>query len=189
MWYPILLAFQALSLSELMKYKFKPPSKNIIFFDTEFSSLDPYKGEILSVGLVTLDGIELYLELEYDGPIDPWVEKNIIPTLNRPKISRRAALNIIRKFVGKKMPYLVAYVNQYDVIYTYKLFQRKDEPFYWLPIDFASILFALGINPEAYYPKDKENFFKKIGIDSSKYHEHNALDDAKFLRDVYLKMV
>ena len=39
-----------------MKYKFKPYSKNIIFFDSEFSSLDPYKGEILSVGSEIING-------------------------------------------------------------------------------------------------------------------------------------
>lgn len=31
-------------------------SDNIIFLDTEFSSLDPYKGEMLSVGLVKVNG-------------------------------------------------------------------------------------------------------------------------------------
>ncbi len=41
-------------------------SENIIFFDTEFSSLNPYEGEILSIGLVKPNGEELYLELEYD---------------------------------------------------------------------------------------------------------------------------
>ena len=31
-------------------------SKNIIFIDTEFSTLDPCKGEILSIGIVKLSG-------------------------------------------------------------------------------------------------------------------------------------
>src|SRR4030066_1628453 len=46
----------------------KPFSDNIVFLDTEFSSLDPYKGEILSIGLVKMNGDGLYLELEYTGP-------------------------------------------------------------------------------------------------------------------------
>lgn len=172
-----------------MKLKFKPYSKNIIFLDTEFSSPDPYKGEILSVGLVKLNGEELYFELEYEGPVDPWVKKNIIPKLKGPKISRRETTERIKTFVGKRKPYIVAYVNQYDVIYTYKLFGKEDSPFFWLPVDFSSILFGLGIDPEAYYPEDKKNFFKKIGIDTRKYkHTHNALDDARLLREVYLKM-
>lgn len=172
-----------------MNYKFAPYSKNVVFFDTEFSSLDPYKGEILSLGLVKLNGEELYLELEYDEPVDPWVKKNILPTLKGPKVSRKDAVEKIKQFLGDEKPYTVTYVNQYDVIYAYKLFGVEDRPFFWLPIDFASILFTLGINPESYYPEDKENFFKSIGIDASKYKPHHALDDAKLLREVYLKMI
>lgn len=171
-----------------MNYKFTPFSQNIIFLDTEFSSLDPYKGEILSIGLVTLSGKELYLEIEYDGPFDPWVKEHILPTLKEPKVSRAKAIEKIKKFVGKDSPYLVAYVNQYDTIYTYKLFRGIKKPFRWLPLDFASILFGLGVDPESYSPEDKNNFFKQIGVDSSKYNLHNALDDALLLREVYLKM-
>jgi DNA polymerase III epsilon subunit-like protein len=176
-----------------MKYKFKPFSKNIIFYDTEFSHLNPYVGEILSIGLVKLTGEELYLELEYDGPVNDWVKVSIIPTLKDKKVSRKEAIKRVRKFVGKDMPYVVCYVNQFDIIYTHKLFDSeniREIPFYWLPIDFASILFGMGINPEAYFHKSKDNFFKEIGVDTKKFkHTHNALDDAKLLREVYLQMV
>lgn len=175
-------------MSRKTKYKFKPYSKNIIFLDTEFSSLDPYKGEILSVGLVTLGEKELYLELEHDGPIDSWVKKNIISTLKDSKVSRKEAVKKIKKFVGKKKPYFITYVTPYDTLYLYKLFGTGETPFYWLPIDFASILFGMGINPESYHPDNEINFLKKIGVDVSKYKLHNALDDAKLLREVYLKM-
>lgn len=173
-----------------LKYKFNPFSRNVIFLDTEFSSLDPYKGEILSIGLVKLNGEELYVELEFNGKVNPWVKENILPTLSKEKVSRIEAVKIIRNFIGRKKPYIVAYVNQYDVIYTYKLFGDKEKPFHWLPIDFASILFGMGIDPESYFPKDKENFFDKIGVDSIKFkHTHNALNDARLLREVYLKMI
>ena len=171
-----------------MNYRFKSFSENLIFLDTEFSSLDPYKGEILSVGLVKFEEKELYLELKHDGPVDDWVKENIIPTLKGQKYSRDEAVKKIQKFVGKKKPYVISYVNQFDVIYTHKLFGKKDQPFFWLPIDFASILFGMGIDPEAYFPEDKRNFFNKIGIDATRYKMHNALDDAKLLREVYLKM-
>jgi DNA polymerase III epsilon subunit-like protein len=173
-----------------MKFKFNPYSKNIIFLDTEFSSLDPYKGEVLSIGLVKLSGEELYLELIYDGPLDDWVEENIIPTLKQKKLSRKEAIKKMKKFVGIKKPFMISYVNQYDAVYTYKLFGKGYEPFNWIPIDFASILFGMGVNPESYCPEDKRNFFKKIGVDTEKFkHSHHALDDAKLLREVYLKMV
>ena len=173
-----------------MKYKFTPFSQNIIFLDTEFSSLNPYKGEILSIGLVKPDGKELYLEIEYNGPVDPWVKKNILPTLKDKKVSRSVAIKKINQFVGKKKPYVVAYVNQFDIIYMHKLFRSnniKDLPFYWLPIDFASILFAMNLDP--YTIGHAKSFFKEIGIDTKKFkHTHNALDDARLLRELYLKM-
>ncbi|OGM21021.1 hypothetical protein A2714_01600 [Candidatus Woesebacteria bacterium RIFCSPHIGHO2_01_FULL_38_9] len=134
----------------------------------------------------------MYLELKYSGPVDSWVKKHIIPTFKNPKVSRSKAVQLIKQFIGKDKPYLVSYVNQYDFIYLQKLFESqkiKNKPFFWMPIDFASILFGIGINPEAYFPKDKENFFKEIGIDTSKFkHTHYALDDARLLREVYLRM-
>ncbi len=171
----------------------KPYSDNIIFYDSEFTSLDPYKGEILSIGLIKMNGEELYLELEYDGEVSDFVKDNILPYLKGKKVSREEAREKIRKFIGGKESYLVAYVDSYDSIYWNKLFKIKDstknnqQPAFWMTIDFASMLFGLGINPESYNYKDKDNFYKKIGVDASKYREHNALDDAKLLREVYLK--
>jgi len=165
-------------------------SKNIIFVDTEFSSLDPYKGEILSVGLVKTGGEELYLELEFDGEVDDWPRKNILPTLKHKKHSREEAAEKITEFVGKGKPYAVAYVNQFDMVYLYKLFGGTEKsPFHWMPIDFATLLFCAGIDPESYDRGDKSGFFARIRIDPSKYKKHNALDDARLLRETYLKLI
>jgi DNA polymerase III epsilon subunit-like protein len=167
-------------------------SKNIIFFDTEFSDLDPNKGEILSIGLVKLNGEELYLELEYEGEVSHWVKENIIPDLKQIKISRREAVKKVKEFVGDSKPYIVGYINQYDVIYWQKLCMSVgiEENVFQIPtIDFSTILFILGIDPESYYFGDKDNFFKEIGIDYTQYKIHNALDDARLLREVYLKFI
>lgn len=161
--------------------------RKIIFFDTEFSSLDPNKGEILSVGLVKENGNELYLELECEGEISQWAKENILPTLQLPKVSREEACNKIREFAGNDKPVLMAYVNQFDILYLYKLFGVDDCPFFWMPLDFASILYAHGYNPLEYYEKQKE-FAKKFGLDAEKYHQHHALDDARLVRDTYLKL-
>lgn len=166
-----------------------PFSNNIIFFDTEFSSLNPYKGEILSIGLVKLNGQELYIELEYNGEVDEWVEKNVMPALIELKVSRQEASKKIKKFVGDSKPYMVSYVNQFDTIYLYKLLGIENNSFHWIPIDFASMLFAFGIDPERYDWEDKGNFYQEIGIDHNKYRRHHALDDARLLRQVYLKFV
>lgn len=157
-------------------------SDNIIFVDTEFSTLDPYKGEVLSVGLVKQGGEELYIELEYDGEYNDWVKENILPTLKGFKISREEACLKIEEFVGDKNPFMISFVNSFDVIYLYKLTKNKN-PFFWIPVDFASIMFCLGFDPEKYL-----DFASSLGINIKDYKQHNALDDARLLREVYLSL-
>ncbi|MDD5251849.1 MAG: hypothetical protein PHT12_04430 [Patescibacteria group bacterium] len=169
--------------------KIMPFSDNVIFFDTEFSTLNPYEGEILSVGLVKMGGQELYLELEYEGAVSDWVKENILPTLTAEKVSRTEAVRLIKEFVGDSRPYAVSYVNQFDTIYVYKPFSIDDHPFFWIPIDFASFLFMAGIDPTTHLYGEKTGFFSKLGIDSKKYHQHHALDDARILREAYLKFL
>ncbi len=166
-----------------------PYTKNIIFFDTEFSSLDLCKGEILSLAFVKLNGDELYLELEFEGEADEWPKNNILPNLTNKKMSKEQAIALIEKFIGDKKPYVIAYVNQFDIAYFYKLFglDNFNDKFNWIPVDFASILFSLGINPEVLFDR-KKSFFENMQIDLSKYTQHNALDDARLLREVYLKL-
>jgi len=165
-------------------------SDNIIFFDTEFTHLDVKIGELLSIGLVKQTGEELYLELEYEGlEIHPWVSKKVLPFLTGEQVSRGEAVEKLREFIGegKKKPYLMAYVNQFDAVYWYKLFgDPKNHPAFWIPIDFASILFALGRDPE---DMRKDRFFEELGIDKNRYNKHNALEDAKLLKEVYNKFI
>lgn len=160
-------------------------SKNIIFIDTEFSTLDPYKGEILSIGIVKLSGESLYLELKFEGEVSAWVRENILPTLKDKKVSKKRAIQMINKFVGKKKPHVIGFIPQHDTLYLYKLFGIDNHPFNWFPIDFASVLFSQGINPKDYF---KKSFLNKIGVDTKKYlHTHNALDDALILREAFIK--
>lgn len=175
---------------------FKPYTDNIVFIDTEFSSLDPYKGELLSIGIVKLDGDELYLELEHEGEVSEWVKENIMPQMTSEKVTRDEAKKRIAEFVGSKKPYLVSYVTPYDSLYLKKLFNVGDLahnndafPFHWLPVDFGSILFSLGVRPEDFARNRKEFCGQFQDIDLDQYKQHNALDDAKLLREIYLKMV
>ena len=124
----------------------KPFSKNIIFLDTELSSLDPYEGEILSIAIVKYTGEHMYLELEHPADIamSAWVQENLLDTLTKPKVSRTAAVEIITDFIGPEKPYAVAFVDNNDIIYSDKLFGHENLPFYWMSIDIAAILFAMG---------------------------------------------
>lgn len=169
-----------------------PYTQNLIFFDTEFTALDATRGQLLSVGLVKMTGEELYLELEYDTAlyIDPWVKKHVLPSLRGPVVSHTEAKRLITAFVGpetseNKKPYLMSYVNQFDAIYWYGLFgSAKDHPAFWIPIDFASILFAYGFSPNSL---GKHSFYKELGLIKDEQAEHDALYDARMLREVYVK--
>jgi 3' exoribonuclease, RNase T-like len=173
-------------------YMLEPYEKqNIIFIDTEFTDLDPYKGELLSIGIVKLSGEELYLELEHTGESSEWVSKHIIPTLKEPKVSREVAETSVREFLGDSLPFAVAFVDNYDVIYLTKIFGAGKLPFRWMTIDFSTILFAIGVNPVKFQldSAGARSFYKKLGIDMKNYRQHHALDDAKLLRDVWAKIV
>lgn len=161
---------------------------NLIFIDTEFTSLDPAIGEILSIAIIKLSGEELYLEIETDAEPSNWVAKHIMPTLGANPVSKEQAVKLIRQFLGRKDPFAIAYVDNYDSLYAVKLFGEGKLPFKWMTIDFASILFANGINPTKLLAteSDAKKFYASLGIDLTKYHQHHALDDARLLRDVWL---
>jgi DNA polymerase III epsilon subunit-like protein len=173
---------------------FKPFTDNIIFYDAEFSSLDPYVGEILSIGLVTMEGREYYAEIEHEGEVSEWVKTHLLPTLTASKISRAEAQQQIENFVGDAKPYLLSYVNDFDVVYLRKLLDSGEMPFgfgpfNWLPLDMASILVGLGYAPEDFMEDDYTYLARQLGISTSEAHTHNALDDAKLLREVYVALV
>ncbi len=163
----------------------RPFSDNVIFLDTEFSSLDPYSGEIISIGLVKPDGVELYLELEYDVEVSDWVKANVLPLFTGPRVSRAEAVRRVNEFVGDTKPLAVSYVNQYDTVYLYKLFGVDGHPFFWQTIDIAAMCFAVGLDPGS---PGRPEFARRLGIDTSRFKEHHALDDARLLREIYLRL-
>lgn len=140
---------------------------NLIFIDTEFTDLDPQKGELLSVGMVKLSGEELYLELDYSGEYNKWVDKHVKPHLKELKLSKKQTANKIKEFLGESNPYAIAFIDNYDLIYLTNIFGAGNLPFRWMTIDFASILFAHGINPVKFMPDEKGaiSFYKSLDID------------------------
>jgi hypothetical protein len=130
----------------------------------------------------------LYLELEFSGEADPWVVEHVMPFLNGEKISKEEAFEKIKNFAGSDKPFLVSYVSGYDAVYLKDIIgYDKNIIFNWRPIDIASMFFALGLNPGIFGDADKSGLFDKLEIDYKKYREHHALDDAKLLREFYLK--
>lgn len=74
------------------------------FLDTEYNG---WGGALLSIALVGEGGDEYYAVIEHDGPLDPWVERHVIPYLDSvpeglggPRLSRRAAAEGLAFFLA-----------------------------------------------------------------------------------------
>lgn len=168
----------------------QPFSRDVVFFDAEFTGHDIVRDQLMSVGMVSLDGKrEMYFELMYDPiHVGEWVRENVEPHLREDKISHEEARVRIRQFCGSHEPHLVATVNHYDMAYWHKLFGDEKEPIHHIPIDFASMLFAVGLTPAREVDGEKKNFYTQFGIDLDTYQMHNALDDARLMRDLYVRL-
>lgn len=168
----------------------QPFSEDVVFFDAEFTGHDTVNDQLMSVGMVSLDGErEMYFELEYDeSHVSEWVTEHVVPYLDGEKISRKEAREKIREFCGNSEPHLVATVNQYDMVFWHKLFAGEKEPIHSIPIDFASMLFAVGLTPAREIGGEKKDFYAQFGIDTEQYKMHNALDDAKLMRELYVRL-
>ena len=71
---------------------------------------------MLSLALVPDDGEELYLTLDWEGPLEPWVERNVVPYLDSvpqalvsPRLSRADAARMVAHYLaGDPDPLIVA---------------------------------------------------------------------------------
>jgi hypothetical protein len=170
--------------------KITPFTDNLIFFDTEFSSLEYEGSTLLSFGAVKMNGAELYCEIEISegAVVSDWVREHVLPLLTGQKISMNDARQKITDFIGNDNPFLVTYVYKYDAYHWYKLFGSNDGITHRIILDVASMLFAVGTNPEDMSADSRDGFLRKLGIDGSAYPKHNALSDAKILRDAFVAM-
>ncbi|HET9812215.1 MAG TPA: hypothetical protein VFP57_00970 [Sphingomicrobium sp.] len=140
------------------------------FLDTEYNG---WAGALLSLALVPEDGEELYLTLDREGPLDPWVERNVVPYLDTvpdalvsPPMSRAdAARTIAHYLAGDPQPLIVA-----D----------------W-PEDLAQFnaLLVIGPGVMAEVPPLRFEFLPLSGFSTAANSKvpHNALHDARALRD------
>ncbi|MBN2585488.1 hypothetical protein JXA59_02465 [Patescibacteria group bacterium] len=158
----------------------KPFSSNLLFMDAEFSTINPAVGEIISIALIKPTGEELYLEIEHDpNTLDDWVKENVIPKFTGPLVSRAAAWEKLNEFIGPNHPYVVSYINHFDVVFFWKTFgMPKDRPTYdyWFPLDMATLLFFSGVDPRGY-------------IHQPIIDQHNALTDTRLLKAGYEKLL
>jgi hypothetical protein len=145
------------------------------FLDTEFNG---WGGALLSLALVPDDGDELYLTLDWDGPLEDWVERNVLPYLDSvpdslvsPRMSRTDAARILAHYLaGDPDPVIVA-----D----------------W-PEDIAqfNMLLLTGPGTMVEVPPLSFRFVELSGFSTAANSKvpHNALHDARALRDHVLTL-
>lgn len=146
------------------------------FLDTEFNG---FGGALLSLALVPEDGEELYLSLQCADPLEPWVERHVIPYLNtvpdalqNPPLSRDDAAKTVAHYLqADEAPYITA-----D----------------W-PEDIAQFCTLLTTGPGTMVPVPPLRFelLTLFGFSTAANSAvpHNALHDARALKDHVLTLL
>jgi len=145
------------------------------FLDTEYNG---WGGALLSLALVPDDGEELYLTLDWSGPLEPWVEQNVLPYLDMvadglvsPRLSRSDAARLVAHYLaGDPDPLIVA-----------------DWP---EDIALLNALLITGPGIMAEVPALTFQFMPLSGFSTAANSKvpHNALHDARALRDHVLSL-
>jgi hypothetical protein len=145
------------------------------FLDTEYNG---WGGALLSLALVPDDGEELYITLQWEGALEEWVTRNVVPYLDTVSESLRshrmsradAAGTVAHYLAGDPDPLIVA-----D----------------W-PEDIAqlSMLLVTGAGIMAEVPGLTFQFLRLSGFSTAANSKvpHNALHDARALRDHVLSL-
>jgi len=145
------------------------------FLDTEFNG---FAGALLSLALVPEEGEEFYATLQCTDPIDPWVERHVIPYLDHvpdafqgPRLTRLDAATMLTHYLAHDAaPLLVA-----D----------------W-PEDIAQFSMLLLTGPGTMVPVPPLSFelltLPGFSTAANSAVPHNALHDARSLRDHVLEL-
>ncbi len=150
------------------------------FFDTEFIE-DGRTIDLLSLGIVSQDGDELYFECAYTDKrrANRWVRKNVLPKMTgAPLVTSPAdaAERVVHFCAGRDRPEFWAYYCAYDWVALCQLFGEmiylpKDWPMYCN--DFKQWLAAHGNPPMRKLPEGSA---------------HNALADALHLKNEWNRL-
>ena len=146
------------------------------FLDTEFNG---FGGALLSLALVPEDGQEFYATLACSDPIVEWVERNVIPYLDHvpvglmsARVSRREAADALSTYLAADPePELVADWPE-DVTQFCSLLMTGPGTMVPVPPLTFRLLTLQGFSPSA-----------------NSAVPHNALHDARSLRDHYVTLL
>ena len=162
------------------------------FYDTEFIE-DGKTIDLISIGIVAEDGREYYaISKEFNEcKASDWVQENVITQLppkyiidnessgsiiqNKLYKSRFVIKNEILRFIGDDKPEFWAYYADYDHVVLCQLFgTMMDLPDGW-PM----------------YTRDLKQLCDEVGnpkLPKQQTGEHNALDDALWVKDMYIRL-
>ena len=145
------------------------------FLDTEYNG---WAGALISLALVPDDGEELYITLDWSGPLDEWVERNVLPYLDAvpeslvsPRLSRADAARTISHYLaGDSQPLIIADWPEYIALF--------------------NVLLVTGPGVMAEVPPLRFEFIPLAGFSTAANSKvpHNALHDARALRDHVLAL-
>ena len=158
-----------------------------VFMDCEFTGL--HQGTtLISIGMIAEDGRELYCELnDYDkSQIDDWLKDNVIANLHNTNLINTEQLRkAIEEFIE---PYDTVEIWSDCLSYDWVLFNQIwghafniPKAIYYIPFDLCTLFKVKGIDPDV----SREKY---AGMTKGS-QKHNALWDAKVIRECYLKAI
>jgi DNA polymerase III epsilon subunit-like protein len=172
----------------------------IVFIDTEFTGEHAYTS-LVSLGLVTLEGDELYITLnDYDRhQVTDWLVNNVLKDIDCEKsVDSETAYKVLSEFLEKYSDGHPVFVVSCGLLQDYLLmlelykFSQPERKYF-------HALHCLPDYLNHYAGIDLNTLFRTCCIDPSidraeyagmknSIKRHNALDDAKVVRGCFLKL-
>ena len=190
--------------------------KTKVFFDTEFTGLHQ-NTTIISIGLVSECGKTFYAEFnDYDfEQVDDWLKENVINNLQYNGIFQK--LDETKNSISYKSTTenikekLTTWLEQFGEVeiwsdclsYDWVLFNQIfghafniPKNVYYIPFDICTLFYAKGIDADISREKFVSNTFSESGeplfFDAEgnmiEKQKHNALWDAKIIRQCFVKL-
>lgn len=138
-----------------------------IYLDTEFNG---FGGELISMAMVTEDGEEWYEVLPLKGAPEAWVAEHVLPKLDKHPVEPWEFRDSFHRFIGR--------YNNCEVIADW-------------PADFehfCSLLTGIGAQAGYAIPIQCTMTLLRGSPDIQPEIPHNALSDARALRDWHLSL-
>lgn len=173
-----------------------------VFLDTEFTSIH-HATTLISFGLVTHDGRELYVTLnDYDQTqVSDWVRENVLAKIDaRTSVSKRDAACktdlFLRDYAAGEKIGLVSAGKVHDIVLfldLWQVFHPQDVYYEYLKkcpdyfstghmLDLNTMFVMAGLD----VPQDRELY---LGKPFDAQARHNALHDARVVRECFYKLL